>query len=158
MTFLSVLDSFRRRWIPALATALPATFLVTALIWQSIKPSYETSALLKLDQHQGNVVFGDDEQHTDIITYRNSQLDKIASRPILEAAIREDGVRDCPTLARVPYPVDWLEEYLDVKKETSDEYIRISLEGSNPADLALIVKPKGCLTPVLRSLPSGSGA
>lgn len=139
MTFVGVLDAFRRRWLPALVTAIPATVLVTGLIWQSVKPTYETSTLLKLDQHQGNVVFGDDEKTTDIITYRNSQLNKIASRPILEAVTREQGVRDCPTLAKVPYPVDWLEEYLDVEQETSDEYIRISLEGTIPEDLALIV-------------------
>jgi len=58
---------------------------------------------------------------------------------VLEEALGRDGVRDCRTLATVDHPVDWLEKNLEIKADVSPEFVRISLSGKYPDNLALIV-------------------
>ncbi|MEQ9406078.1 MAG: AAA family ATPase, partial [Fuerstiella sp.] len=134
-----LLDAFRRRWIPALAVALPAALLVAGLLWQMVPAEYESSALLKIHQFEKRIAFETKERASEFLTYRDSQINFLKSRPVLTSALRVEGVRDCQLMRDMKYPVEWLEEELEVDFDYSDEFIRISLAGEFPEDLATVV-------------------
>ena len=138
VTFWSILDAFRRRWIPAVAVAIPAALLVAGILWQMIPAQFETSALLKVSQFQQKVV-GSSEERSEFINYRNTQINYIQSRPILTAAMRVDGIKESRLMKDIKYPVEYLESELEVKSDYSEEFIRISLEGEYPEDIAAVV-------------------
>lgn len=138
VTFWSILDAFRRRWIPAVAVAIPAALLVAGLLWQMIPAQFETSALLKIDQFQTTLT-GEDDARAEFIHYRNSQINYITSRTNLTSAMRVDGIKETRMMKDMKYPVEFLEKELDVDSDFSEEYIRISLAGEFPEDIAAVV-------------------
>ena len=138
VTFWGILDAFRRRWIPTLAVAIPAAALVAAAMWQMIPAEYESSALLKI--HQFEQKFMDTKEHgAEFLTYRDSQINFLRSRPVLTSAMRMEGVKETRLMRGKEFPVEWLEEYLDVESDFSPEFIRITLAGEFPEDLAAVV-------------------
>ena len=138
VTFWSILDAFRRRWIPAVAVAIPAALLVAGLLWQMIPAQFETAALLKIDQFQLSLT-GDDDSRAEFIHYRNSQINYITSRTNLTNAMRVDGIKETRMMKDMKYPVEFLEKELSVDSDFSEEYIRISLAGEYPEDIAAVV-------------------
>ncbi len=134
-----LLDAFRRRWVPALAVALPAAVLAAALIWELLPPNYESSAYLQVHQYEQVLMKATDKGTAEFETYRDSQISFMKSRPVLLEALRKEGVRTCRTLRDVDHPVQWLRKYLEIKTDRSPEILEISLQGRYPEDLALIV-------------------
>lgn len=138
VTFWSILDAFRRRWVPAVAVAIPAALLVAGLLWQMIPAQFETAALLKIDQFQLSLT-GEDDSRAEFIHYRNSQINYITSRTNLTSAMRVDGIKETRMMKDMKYPVEFLEKELSVDSDFSEEYIRISLAGEYPEDIAAVV-------------------
>lgn len=139
ITLWGVLNAFRRRWIPALAVAIPSALLVAGLLWQAVPAQYETSALLKVHQFKKEIAFETKSRAAEFLTYRDSQINFLKSRPVLESALREEGIAECRLMRDQKYPVEWLEEELKVDFDYSDEFIRISLSGEFPEDIAAVV-------------------
>lgn len=138
VTFWSILDAFRRRWIPAVAVAIPAAMIVGGLLWQMVPAQYETSALLKINQNRQHFTDTSDEE-SEFINYRNSQINFIQSRPILTSAMRVEGVKESRLMRDMKYPVEFLEKELYVDSDFSEEFIRIKLAGEYPEDIAAVV-------------------
>lgn len=139
VTFWSILDAFRRRWIPAVAIAIPAALLVAGLLWQAIPAQYESVALLQVKQFQGVLLGDTKEKQSDFINYRNSQINLIKSRKVMATAARTEGLKDSRTLTAVKYATEFLQERVEVDEDLSDEFIRISMDGEYPEDIAAIV-------------------
>lgn len=139
ITLWGLLGAFRRRWIPALAIAIPAAVLAGALIWELLPPNYESTAVIQVHQFEQVLAKATDKATADFLTYRDSQMTFMKTRPVLMEALAREGVRECRTLADVAHPIDWLDEELEIEEDTSPEFVRISLSGPYPEDLALIV-------------------
>lgn len=139
ITMWGLLGAFRRRWIPALAIAVPAAVLMGALVWELLPPSYESTAVIQVHQFEQVLAKATDKATADFLTYRDSQMTFMKTRPVLLEALGRDGVRNCRTLADVNHPMEWLDEHLEIAEDTSPEFIRVSLSGPYPDDLALIV-------------------
>ncbi len=140
LTAIGILTAFRRRWVPALAIAIPAALLATAAVWEFIPATYQSSAILKIEQNERKLAFGEGPQReTDFMTYRESQKNYMLSRQVITAALRTPQVVECPTLKKVGHPVDWLMVRLKADDQISAEFLKVSLEGEHPRDLALIL-------------------
>lgn len=140
LTAIGILKAFRRRWVPALAVAIPAALLVTAAVWEIIPATYQSTAILKIEQNERTLAFSDGPQReTDFLTYRESQKNYMLSRQVITAALRNSQVAECPTLKKVDHPVDWLMGKLNADDKISAEFLKVSLEGEYPRDLALIL-------------------
>lgn len=140
LTAIGILKAFRRRWVPALAIAIPAALLVTAAVWEIIPATYQSAAILKIEQNERKLAFNDGPQReTDFLTYRESQKNYMLSRQVITAAMRNPEVAECPTLKKVSHPVDWLMGKLKADDQISAEFLKVSLEGEHPRDLALIL-------------------
>ncbi len=140
LTAMGILTAFRRRWVPALAIGIPAAFLITAAVWEFIPATYESAAILKIEQNDPTLAFGSGPQEkTDFLTYRESQKNYMLSRQVITAALRAPQVADCPTLKKIEHPVDWLLTKLKADEQISPEFLKVVLEGQHPRDLALIL-------------------
>lgn len=139
ITMWALLDAFRRRWLPALSIGIPSSIVMAAVVWQLVPATYESAALLQIHQFEQRVAFETVDQRSDFLNYRDTQINYLQSRTVLSAAVRRDGVMDTQTLKDVKHPVEWLEKQLQVESDISPEFIRISLNGEHPEDLAIIV-------------------
>lgn len=139
LTAMGILTSFRRRWVPALAVAIPAALLATAAVWEFIPATYQSSAILKIEQNDPKLLGDNQQRETDFFTYRESQKNYMLSRQVITAALRNPQVSECPTLKKVGHPVDWLMGKLKSDDTISPEFLKVGLEGEHPRDLALIL-------------------
>ena len=140
LTALGILTALRRRWVPALVLAVPAALLTFAIVWEMVPAKYESSAILKIQQYEQIIVFENAKQRsTEFLTYRDTQKGFIKSRGVLTAALRDPKVAECRTMRTVGHPVEWLMKELKVDEQISPEFLKISLQGEYPEDLALVV-------------------
>lgn len=139
VTLWGVLDAFRRRWIPALAVAIPTALLVAGLLWQAVPAEFESTALIRINQNESRLVDKSESRQAGLLTFRDSQINFMKSRPVLEAALNENGIMDTQLLKGNPYPVEFLAEFVEVEADLSDEFIRITLAGEYPEDLQRVV-------------------
>jgi Mrp family chromosome partitioning ATPase/capsular polysaccharide biosynthesis protein len=72
-------------------------------------------------------------------TYRRMQAEWIKTRPVLQAALKQPHVSELSTVRAQSNPVPWLERDLKVDFPGDVEMLRISLSGTNPAELAFLV-------------------
>lgn len=140
LTAIGILTAFRRRWVPALLLAIPAALLTSAVVWEVVPAKYESSAILKIQQYEQYIAFGDAKQRSsEFLTYRDTQKGFIKSRAVLTAALRNSRVVECRTIATLQHPIEWLMKELTVDEQISPEFLKITLQGEYPEDLALIV-------------------
>ena len=141
ITLWTVLDAFRRRWVPCLATAIPAALITALAIWSLIPAQYESEAFLKVNQYEADILehTADKGSEADFLNYRDSQINLLTSRPVHEDALKVDGVMQTQTLLPIQHGPEWLAEKLVVEEGYSAEFIRLSLSGEHPEDLAFIV-------------------
>jgi len=140
LTAIGILTAFRRRWVPALMLGIPAALLAMAIVWELVPAKYESSAILKIQQYEQYIAFGDAKQRSsEFLTYRDTQKGFIKSRAVLTSALRDSRVAECRTIASIGYPVEWLMKELTVDEQISPEFLKITLQGEYPEDLALIV-------------------
>ncbi|MBC7964293.1 MAG: hypothetical protein H7Z17_00080, partial [Fuerstia sp.] len=140
LTAMGILTALRRRWVPALVLAIPAALLAFAIVWETVPAKYESSAILKIQQYEQIVAFENAKQRsTEFLTYRDTQKGFIKSRAVLTSALRDPKVAECRTMSTISHPVEWLMKELNVNEQISPEFLKISLQGEYPEDLALIV-------------------
>ncbi len=139
LTAMGILTALRRRWVPALMLAIPAALLASAIVWVQIPAKYESSAVLKIQQFEQSIAFGNENRSTEINTYVDTAKAFIKSRGVLTSALRNPKVAECRTLSNIQHPVEWLMKELSVDGQVSVEFLKISLQGDIPEDLALIV-------------------
>lgn len=140
LTAIGILTAFRRRWVPALAVGIPAALLATALVWEFIPASFQSVAILKIEQNDPKLINDNGgRRETDFQFYRESQKNYMLSRQVITAALRNPQVAECPTLKPITHPVDWLMGKLKTDDTISPEFLKVVLEGQHPRDLALIL-------------------
>lgn len=139
LTAMGILTAFRRRWVPAMAVAIPAALLAAAAVWEFIPANYQSAAILKIDQNESRLLEGGPQREKDFHTVRESQKNYMLSRQVITAALRDPKVAECPTLKKVGHPVDWLMTKLKSDDTLSPEFLKVTLEGQHPRDLALIL-------------------
>lgn len=140
LTAIGILTAFRRRWVPALAVGIPAALLATAMVWEFIPASFQSVAILKIEQYDPKLIDNHGTgRETDPHIYRESQKNYMLSRQVVTAALRNPQVADCPTLKPITHPVDWLMGKLKTDDTISPEFLKVVLEGQHPRDLALIL-------------------
>ena len=141
LTAMGILTAFRRRWVPALAIAIPTALLATAAVWEFVPATYQSATILKIEQNDPQLVnFANGAQReTDFHTYRESQKNYMLSRDVITKALRNPQVAECPTVRRVSHPVEWLMGKLKSDDSISPEFLKVVLEGEHPRDLALLL-------------------
>ncbi|NOX56004.1 MAG: polysaccharide biosynthesis tyrosine autokinase, partial [Planctomycetes bacterium] len=141
--FLRVLHALRRRWLPALALGLTLGAGASAGAWFVIPSPFTAFSDLRINAVPERVLFKTSEAEPGFSTYKQTQSILVKSPFVLNAALRQPGIADLPLLkeaeaATGKRPIDWLEDKLKVSSPAT-EFLRVSLSGERPDDLAAVV-------------------
>jgi hypothetical protein len=133
-------STFRLRFIPFAILAI-VTIAGVAVAWLVRPERVAVTALFGVDSYQ-RALMGDrpyNEQEFEII--KKTQLAKLRSHFVLQAAIRDPGVAGLPIFQDQPDPVAWLEKQLEVEFPENGELLAIRLRGpkSSTDELVRIV-------------------
>ncbi len=133
----ALLGSIRRRWLLIVLLALPVSALGVALIWFFMEPPFQAVAEIHIREVPDRILFKT-EDIGGFDTYKQTQIRLVKSVYVLSAALRHPEVGRLSMVREQEHPVDWLQEELKVDSPAT-EFIRISLEGDRPEELAAIV-------------------
>ena len=124
-----------------LALFLFVTLICLALAWLVLPKRVVATALFEVSSSERKLM-GDqpyDEREFEIV--KKTQLAKLNSYYVLQAAVRNPGVAALPVFQNQPDPVVWLQENLEVDFPEDGEILAIRLRGpeARSNDLVLIV-------------------
>ena len=135
----AILSSVRRRWFLALSLGLFTGGVAAGIAWFAIPDSYVAFSEIKILATPKKLLF---ETMTDrgmtFNIFRQSQMRQLTGPFVLQAAMREKDIAGLEILKDEPHPQEWLEQNLSISTPAT-EFIRVSLRGRNPDDLAKIV-------------------
>jgi len=134
----AIFAAFRRRWLVAVSLGLLLGGMTASVVWYLVPAPYTAYAELHMHSAPPRVLFKTAEVHTDFATYKQTQIRLMQSPFLLAAALRKPSVSKLPMLRDIPYPVEWLQNNL-VTSSPGTEFVRISLSGDKPRELAAIV-------------------
>lgn len=134
----AILSSLRRRWFLACLLGTLGGMAAAIGAWKYVPAPYRAFSELKVSSVNQKILFTTSEAHAQFDTYKQTQSRQITSPFVLNAAIRDPEVAKLSILQEQDHPVDWLEENLQVDS-AGEEFIRVSLEGDRPSQLAKIV-------------------
>lgn len=137
----SLLKAFRHRWLLALTLGLTLLGGFGGAAWYFIPAKYTAYALLRVAESEPQPLLPDQRiPYSQIERYfENTQVALIRSRPIIVAALRRPGVSELEDIRSRPDPAAWLEEELKVSFLDKTDILRVSLDGTNPKELATLV-------------------
>jgi capsular exopolysaccharide synthesis family protein len=129
------LHALRRRWM--LATLMGAVLgAITAIVlWVLFPESSRATALFEVSNEEKSLVFdytGYNPNSFDIL--KKTQLAKLTSYYVLQAAVRNPGIASLSVFAGKPDPVQWLQEHLEVDFPQNGELLSISLSANAPPE------------------------
>lgn len=111
-----------------------------AAAWTLLPAKYTTYAVLHMaSRDPGNQFERSDDGRSEFITFLKSQASVIKNEVVLRPALNHSKIGNTETLRRYDDPVRWLEENIQVEFSENSEYVKISLTGDNPQELADIV-------------------
>src|SRR5262249_18787812 len=111
-----------------------------AAAWTLLPPKYTTYRVLHMASRKPDSQLDrSDDGRSEFITFLKSQASIIKNEVVLRPALNHSKIGNTETLRRYDDPVRWLEENLLVEYSENSEYVKISLTGDNPQELADIV-------------------
>lgn len=134
----ALLSAFRRRWFLALALGMGGGVLAAVAASFLVKTPYVAFAELSINSVQEKILFNTAEEQTRFTTYKQTQMRHVTSPFVLNAALRKPEIAKLSMVSEQEYPVHWLEENVDVSSPAT-EFLRISLSGERPRELAALV-------------------
>ena len=139
LTPLAFLQSLGRRWKLALTISIPLAILAMGIAWFVLPAHYTAYVLLRMAEREPRLVFQTAEGPSDFPTYRQTQMALLRSRFVLNAALRRPGIAELTLVRSQQYPVQWLQNHIQVGAGDSPEILEIALTGDRPEELAAIV-------------------
>lgn len=134
------LHALRRRWMLALGMGLVVGAGAAIALWFLFPESSSATALFKVRIKQDTILRDVNQQTTqDFEILKKTQLALLKSKFLLTAAIRPPGIASLSILAGERDKEEWLQDHLEVEFPQQGEILSISLTGTPPEDLALLV-------------------
>jgi capsular exopolysaccharide synthesis family protein len=135
----AVLASVRRRWFPALSLGLVAGICAAGITWLVVPLTYTAYSELYIASNRATLGVFKPHESERFEVYRQTQTKMIKSPFVLNAAVRDEELAKLSILMDEPHPIDWLEQHITISNPGT-EFLRISLTGQEPKELAQIVK------------------
>ncbi len=134
----ALLNSIRRRWFLAVLLGAICGGGAGIAAWQYIPAPYLAFAELRISSVDEKILFNTAEAKANFNTYKQTQSRLIKDHNVLSVALLNPELSNLQTITEQAYPVSWLEKKV-VVSSPGTEFIRISLEGDSPSELAKIV-------------------
>jgi succinoglycan biosynthesis transport protein ExoP len=139
--FNELLRACRRRWLLCLLVGLLLGIAGTAAAWvlMPITTKYTARTLLQVSSRAPKIVF-DAESQPDFGSYQRTTIALIKSRLVLQAALKQPGILQLPTMKQLQDPITWLEKNILADFSIGPEILRIALNGENQEEITQIVE------------------
>jgi capsular exopolysaccharide synthesis family protein len=135
----AVFQAVKRRWLRAVLAGALAAALAAAAVWYLMPADYTAQALLHVASRPPRSFFAAHENSDDFANYQRTQAALVKSKLVLHAALREPAVAALDEVHQRSDPAGWLAKQLVVDTTLAPEILRVSLNGSNPEELPVIV-------------------
>lgn len=139
LTAGTILQAFRRRWLTALLLATLGGVLAGAATWYLVPSKYTASAILHVASHAPQGLLSSWLGVDDFANYQRTQAALVKSRLVINAALRKPEVAELAEVRDRVDPVGWLEKGLKVDTNLGPELLRVTLNGDNAEETALLV-------------------
>lgn len=136
---LLLLNALRRRWLFAVTLGAVFGFGAAIAAWNYIPSPYTAFAEIRIHEIAPKVFDRTDDGNTRFETLKETHMRLVTSPDVLTKVLRRPQVMETQTLKEQEYPMQWLEDAISVRSP-ANEFIRISLTGTRPEDLKLIVQ------------------
>ncbi|HVK08608.1 MAG TPA: hypothetical protein VM597_07505, partial [Gemmataceae bacterium] len=80
------------------------------------------------------------ESRVDFPTYKGTQTSLVRQRQVLSKALSDPEAKNLPTVHKEPDPLAYLDRNLQVDFKLGPEFMRVSIEGDDEAELMAILK------------------
>ena len=129
--------AMRRRMGLALGLGLLTGLLIAALVWLFVPVRYEATAIVRIASTTTPVIGSGPS--IDYENYKRSQAVAITNPKVLYAALQRPEISELPLIKRQADPASWLHDKLLLDFPQNGEFLRVSLRGDEPSQLAPIV-------------------
>jgi capsular exopolysaccharide synthesis family protein len=139
---LTLFQAMRRRWAQALPVGLLLAALAGGLVWFLRPDKYTAYALLQIAPVEQKILQDSGARPETDRTglYQKTQAALIKSRPVLQAALKQEKVRHLPLVREQADAATWLEKELKAELVENTELLRLSLTSrQHQGDLAPVV-------------------
>jgi succinoglycan biosynthesis transport protein ExoP len=136
---MALLAAFRRRWFLALSLGLTGGAALAAALWFASPQSYTARTLLHVSSTQPVILNELNDTKVDFSNYQRTQVALVKNRNVLNKALSAPKVRELEDIQKQVDPVAWVEKHISVDFSIAPEIMRISIAGTNPAELTLLV-------------------
>jgi capsular exopolysaccharide synthesis family protein len=150
-TFNSLAHALRRRWVLGVPLALLASVLAVIAVFVALPPQYMTALRFQIKARPDSSIIwnqgGDDS--SEFLLFKATQQAMVASPLVITKALKEPlpsgkEVRDLDIVrARGPAAVDWLEKGLKSDFLSGPEFMRVTLGGDDPEEVASLLNAVG---------------
>ncbi|MCI0699777.1 MAG: AAA family ATPase [Planctomycetia bacterium] len=134
-----LLHAVRRRWLIAIPLALAMAVAVFYGAESQLTPVYTARTMLHVSNAQPTLLYADLGGRTDHANYQRTQIATVKSRLVRQTVVRDLASLELATLRANPDPVAWLEKEIQADYTVAPEILRISLKGTNPDELLLVL-------------------
>lgn len=134
----ALLNAVRRRWFLAVLLGAICGAGAAAGAWHVVPAPFLAFSELRISSVDQKILFNTAESQANFNTYKQTKSREIVSSFVLNTALQKPKLFQLETILEHDYPVDWLEKAV-VVSSPAQEFIRISLEGDHPSDLAKII-------------------
>ena len=141
LSLANLLKAFRRRWTLALSVGLALFALCAGAVGYFVPAKYTAYALLEIRESESKPLIPESRTSSNSAerSLENAPAVVIKSRPILLAALKRPDVAGLNIVRDREDPVAWLEENLKVAFLGDSDILRVSLDGTEPKEQAVLV-------------------
>jgi capsular exopolysaccharide synthesis family protein len=138
------LHAFRRHWVLASWSGLVLSVVAGLSIWFGMGNRYTASALIHLDYVQKGILGQTERPNAEEYEiFKNTQLQLLLSRWVLEPALRDKDINRLPILREQQEkgdPVAWLSKNISATFPLKGEHMEVSLTTKDPMEASKIVQ------------------
>jgi capsular exopolysaccharide synthesis family protein len=139
-TTTALLLALRRHWLLAICVALLCAAGVGAATWHFLpQPLHTARATVRIAATAPRSVFGAPEGGQDYVGYQRTQVELIKGHRVLTAALSRPEIANLSIVAEQADPIGWLERELKVTFTLGQEFVRLTVSGDRPHELAPLV-------------------
>jgi capsular exopolysaccharide synthesis family protein len=135
----ALLRSLRHRWMAAVAFGLPLAALAAAAAWYLLSPKYTGFAQFRVLAWPTSVL-GNKDQRSDFGTYMKTQGALLKGRPVVQQALKSDGVKRLGLEGKVADPAQYVEKELITEFTDQAEVLTLLYSASDPVEAVEVVK------------------
>jgi len=134
-----LLQALRRRWFIAIPLAAVVAVAVYGVAESRVTPVYTARTMLHVANDRPTILYENMGGRIETANFQRTQIATVKSRLVRQAAVQDLQPLDLATLRAQSDPVAWLEKEIVADYTVAPEILRISLKGSQPDELVLVL-------------------